>query len=238
MDETGSPNGTISEAPISVALTNLGKYGEGELACEWLALPATTEQVQTAFREIGVDGIRYEEWFMSDYTTEIPELYDCLGEFSNLDELNYLASLLQEMDAEDLEKFGAAVELGENTGSIKDLINLSQNLDCYDLYSAIHDESDLGYYLVEDSGLYSQEQLGVLSQYIDYERFGRDMQINEGGSFVNAGYIHANSNITEYYDGKEVPEEYKITKYPTPRGLEKMERAAALPAKVPPEPCR
>ena len=33
-----------------------------------------------------------------------------------------------------IKKFEAAVALGEYAGSVKDLINLTQNLDCYDFY--------------------------------------------------------------------------------------------------------
>ena len=40
-------------------IANLGKYSAGQLAETILSFPATTEQVQAALREIGVDGLRY-----------------------------------------------------------------------------------------------------------------------------------------------------------------------------------
>ena len=43
-------------------------------------------------------------------------------------------NLLSVQRDEDRDKFTAAVTLGERAGSVKDLINLAQNLDCYWLY--------------------------------------------------------------------------------------------------------
>jgi len=47
---------TVFEAYI----TNLGKYAEGQLVGETLKFPATTEEVQSLLKNIGVDGVRYE----------------------------------------------------------------------------------------------------------------------------------------------------------------------------------
>ena len=48
---------------FEVYITNLGKYAEGQLAGETLKFPATTEEVQSLLKNIGVDGVRYEEFF-------------------------------------------------------------------------------------------------------------------------------------------------------------------------------
>lgn len=53
--------GAILEAYI----TNLGKYNEGQLAGETLKFPTTTEEVQALLKRIGVDGVRYEEIFIT-----------------------------------------------------------------------------------------------------------------------------------------------------------------------------
>lgn len=52
---------------LTACVTNLGKYNEGELAYFPLNLPATTEEVQAGLKRIGVDGVRYEELFITDY---------------------------------------------------------------------------------------------------------------------------------------------------------------------------
>ena len=39
-------------------ITNLGKYAKGQLVGETLKFPATTEEVQSLLKNIGVDGVR------------------------------------------------------------------------------------------------------------------------------------------------------------------------------------
>ena len=51
-------------------ITNLGKYNEGRLVGETLKFPATTEEVQALLKRIGVDGVRYEEIFITSFDGE------------------------------------------------------------------------------------------------------------------------------------------------------------------------
>lgn len=200
---------------IEAYITNLGKYNEGELCGEYLTLPATKGEVQALLSRIGIDGVIYEETFITDYETDIDRLRDCLGEYESVDELNYLATLLSELDEWDIEKFKAALEYGDYTGSVKDLINLTQNLDCYDFIPDIEDEKDLGYYYIEELG--TLEVPEYLTSYIDYEAFGRDIQLDCGGVFTDSGYIEGNrDSFTEHYDGRDIPDEYRIFAYPDP----------------------
>ena len=47
------------------------------------------------FSRIGIDGKRYEEYFIIDYQSDVLGLYDHLGEYESLDEFNFLARLLK-----------------------------------------------------------------------------------------------------------------------------------------------
>lgn len=148
-------------------ITNLGKYNEGELVGETLKFPTTTEEVQALLKRIGVDGVRYEEFFITSFDGDVLGLYDYLTEYENLDELNHLACLLSELDQGDLEKFEAVIDSGEHTSSVADLINLAQNLDCYEFYPGVEDDETLGRIYVED-----MEAIDVpehLLNYFDYE---------------------------------------------------------------------
>ena len=199
---------------IDAYVTNLGRYNEGHLDGEYLKLPATTEDVQALLKRIHVDGVRYEEIFITDYKTEIGGLHDCLGEYESIDELNYLASLLDDMEDWELEKFTAAVDFGEYN-SAEDLINLAQNLDCFEFYSDIEDEEDLGRYYIEE--MCTLEVPEHLEQYIDYEAYGRDMNMEDDGRFVNGGYVVRSGDLTEHYSGRDdIPDEYRIFEYPAP----------------------
>lgn len=100
------------DCPFETFITNLGKYNEGELAGEWVKFPTTTEELQKVFERIGIGskddfGHPYEEWFITDYDCYVDGLYEMLGEYENLDELNYLASKLEELDSHEYEHFQA-----------------------------------------------------------------------------------------------------------------------------------
>lgn len=66
---------TVFEAYI----TNLGKYAEGQLVGETLKFPATTEEVQSLLKNIGVDGVRYEEFFITAFDGDVMGLYPKLN---------------------------------------------------------------------------------------------------------------------------------------------------------------
>lgn len=197
---------------ISAYIGNLGKYNEGILAVEPLRFPASTEEVQAVLSKIGVDGIRYEEIFIADYETNVAGLRSHLGEDESIDELNYLASLLDGLDSGQKAKYEAALSLGEYAGSVKDLINLTQNLDCYEFYPEVQNKEELGRYLIDECGALDLPE--HIKGYFDYEAYGRDMFLNTISSFAAGGYIENNGNsFIEHYDG-EVPEEYRIFAYP------------------------
>ena len=96
---------------------------------------------------------------------------------------------------------------------MQDIINLAQNLDCYWGYPSVHNEEEYGHYLVDE--LEEPELPEEAKKYFMYEEYGRDASINDGGMFTEQGYIYNNRNtFTEWYDGRDVPEEYRITPQP------------------------
>ncbi len=202
--------------PFAAFITNLGKYNEGDLVGEWVKFPTTPEEMQKVFERIGIGqkddfGQPYEEWFITDYDCYVDGLYDKLGEYENLDELNYLASKLDEMSQGEYEQFQAAMEIGDHAGSIQEIINLTENLDCYDVYPDIHDHDDLGRYYIEE--LDAMQVPEHLRNYIDYEAYGRDIALEEGGEFTDFGYVRdTGDRFDEVYDGERgsIPEEYRV----------------------------
>lgn len=204
------------DCPFEAFITNLGKYNEGALVGEWVKFPTTAEELQKVFERIGIGskddfGHPYEEWFITDYDCYVDGLYEMLGEYENLDELNYLASKLEELDDHDYEHFQAAMQVSDYTGSVKDLINLINNLDKYEIYPGVDDYSDLGRYYIDEVGV--MEIPEHLANYIDYEAYGRDVAIDEMGQFTNYGYVRdTQESFTEYYDGdrESIPDEYRV----------------------------
>ena len=210
----------VLDGSFEAFVTNLGKYNEGELVGEWVKFPTTEDDLKKVFERIGIGsadefGHVYEEWFITDYETPIYGVHDMLGEYECLDKLNYLASRIDELDKWEQEKLVAIMESGcDEVSDIDDLINLTYNLDCYDFIPSITDESDLGYYYVHDAGIYSEKELGPLANYIDYERFGRDVAMDENGRFTDEGYIrNTGDSWDRVFDGsrEDIPDEYRIT---------------------------
>ena len=204
------------DSPFSAFITNLGKYNAGELVGEWVSFPTTYEEIQQAFKRIDIDGVRYEEFFITDYDDNAGNLCSSFGEYESLDELNYLAGKIAELNEWDLETFLAALELGEYSGTVKNLINLTDNLDNYEVYADIENYYDLGYYYINESGIYDVDSMGTLGNYIDYEAFGRDIAMDESGDFTSHGYVVGGKDtFREYYNGDhDIPEEYLVTAKP------------------------
>ena len=202
--------------PFAAFITNLGKYNEGELVGEWVKFPTTAEEMKEVFKRIGIGqrddfGQPYEEWFITDYDCYVDGLYDKLGEYENLDELNYLASKLDEMSDSEYAQFQAGMEMGDHCGSLQEIINLTENLDCYEVYPDIHDYDDLGRYYIEELEIMQVPE--HLQNYIDYEAYGRDVAMDENGSFTDQGYVRdTGDRFCEYYDGERgsIPDEYRV----------------------------
>ena len=202
--------------PFAAFITNLGKYNEGELVGEWVKFPTTAEEMKEVFKRIGIGqrddfGQPYEEWFITDYDCYVDGLYDKLGEYENLDELNYLASKLDEMSDSEYAQFQAGMEMGDHCGSLQEIINLTENLDCYEVYPHIEDYDDLGRYYIEELEVMQVPE--HLQNYIDYEAYGRDVAMDENGSFTDQGYVRdTGDRFCEYYDGERgsIPDEYRV----------------------------
>ena len=205
--------------PFAAFITNLGKYNEGELVGEWVKFPTTAEEMKEVFKRIGIGqrddfGQPYEEWFITDYDCYVDGLYDKLGEYENLDELNYLASKLDEMSDSEYAQFQAGMEMGDHCGSLQEIINLTENLDCYEVYPHIEDYDDLGRYYIDELEVMQVPE--HLQNYIDYEAYGRDVAMDENGSFTDQGYVRdTGDRFCEYYDGERgsIPDEYRVMSF-------------------------
>lgn len=155
-------------------------------------------------------------WFITDYDCYVPGLTEAaqLGEYENLDELNYLASKLMELDDCELDRLEAAMEVADETGSVKDIINLIDNPEKYEVYPGIENDEDLGrYYADEMVYIHLTDEV---RDYFDYEAYGRDMAINDGGHYTSYGYVKDSQDpFKEYYNGEpeNIPEEYRITEF-------------------------
>ena len=135
-------------------------------------LPISSEELAERF---GYEGEEIEVTF--DSIEELPDL-DC--ERLNLDLANELAEKLENVDEDIVLSF-----IESNSSDPKELLNAEFD-DCW-FYPDITTDRELGEYIVDDMGVeLSREQL---ERYFDYEKYGRDVRLEEGGSFVDRGYF-------------------------------------------------
>lgn len=177
---------------------------------EWVAFPTTPDQVSRLLNRMG-----YGDLIITDYDISIFGVSDTLSEYENLDELNYLAHVLDNLDGYDELVYESALGICDHADDIQGLINLASNLDNYCLLGDVHDEQDLGMYWIEESGCYGPDDLSDFAKrYFDYEAFGRDVAMEENGDFTDNGYIYETETWWyEVYDGtrEDIPEEYLVT---------------------------
>ena len=220
---------------FSILIDSRTRFETGEPGGVWLSMPTTKEQLHEAMQRVGITADNPQDFFINGFMNTEQQPFDVplpVIQRASVDELNYLGNLLAMQRDEDRDKFTAAVALGERAGSVKDLINLAQNLDCYWLYPTVQNEEDYGYYLIDE--LDELELPEEAKKYFMYEDYGRDAAINDGGRFTEQGYIYNNKNtFTEWYNGKEsdIPREYRVMSFPQPHRPDpsKVEMDAAAP---------
>ena len=119
-----------------------------------ITFPTTAEAINSALKEIGLPEnasrdlyflIRfetpYEDFQTIDNICETTYVSGNKVYENSINELNYLAELLDGMTPDEKLVFSAAIEAGEHCMYISDLINLAQNTECYNVIDNIYDLS-------------------------------------------------------------------------------------------------
>ena len=174
---------------IQIYLCNLGKYTEGILWGTWVKLPVSKESLEKVLKEIGINEM-YEEYFITDSESEIVGISDVINEFSNIQKLNELAECLELLSTDEERKLEAILEY-EGCSSAKELIDIVEKMDNYDLFEGIDTEEDLGYYYAEELCCITIPE--NIKSYFDYERYGRDIRLEGAGIFTSYGFLIDNS---------------------------------------------
>lgn len=136
------------------------------------SLPADVEYIASEFG--------YDVEDVSIMIQSIEELPDLKVERCSLFLVNDLAENVEDVDEDIVLSF-----IESDSSDPKALESV--DFDNCSLYRDVSTDRELGEYVVEELGAeLSREQLEL---YIDYEKFGRDVRLEEGGSFVDKGYF-------------------------------------------------
>lgn len=226
------------EVTLEAHVINMGKYNEGVLVDTHIQFPATKEEVQAALKRIGVDGIRYQEVILTEHDSNLSGFCHCITQYDRVDELNYLVHLLSALSPDELTIFQGVIDYGEHDHGVGELINLALNLECYELHPGVNSDEELGRIYIDDMELLEVPE--AVLPYFDFEAYGRDMRLNEGGHFVDGGYMTKNpGSIEERYHGLEdIPTEYRVFAYPKLNIRERLAAYTDLSGRTATEPGR
>ena len=136
------------------------------------SLPVDVEYIASEF---GYD--REDVVFTIQSIEELPAL-NCEGLTLHL--ANSITENMEDID-EDL-----VIAFIESESSDPKYLASAEFDDC-NLYPDISTDRELGEYLIEEVGVELSKEKLLL--YIDYDKFGRDVRLEEGGSFVDKGYF-------------------------------------------------
>ena len=208
----------------------------------WLDLPTTTETLQAALRDVGITADNPQDFFIIVYSCTadrhlaIP--YDMVLA-ADVDELNFLAARLGQLDAAEIAELNAALQNPrggfENIGQI---IDYTENVDYYVHLPDVRGDGQLGDYYLNRSGMVDMPEEWKAG--IDTAQFGRHIAQQEQGVFTQYGYlVRSGDEWQRVHEGQPVPEEYRVMHYPQPEAdreepQAQQPEASESPDKAPP----
>ena len=206
-----------------------------------IPLPTKPEVMQVFLDKLGISDIQQvkidEVYSMHNDDNSISHWLDVGLRATNnkhsLEELNFLVTKIAAMDEHQREMFGAAIQSGFCIDTIGNMINLTENLDKFDLAPAPNPEI-YGSFLVTMHGENCAESIKKLetsadeydrglAQYIDRlekcvdnAAFGKLIAKEENGRFTDYGYLRRCEefeNFKTVYRGiEDIPLEHRISK--------------------------
>lgn len=197
---------TIKNQP-AIYLTNLGKYNEGNLVGQWLNVPCSNDEFKQALLNIGVDGVQYEEYFITDY-----EHIKGISEYSNIKEVNEIAALSETIENivsktinndysyfDDDKEFirSSLYENAEHLRKYDHLTNdeIIEELESYTIFTNLS-ESNLNalqsyaYFILEVMNELNYNELSQdVKNFLDIEKIGLEYLTNDSYTIIDTNQI-------------------------------------------------
>jgi len=208
-----------------------GETEESKKIDDWIGFPCSPEEFKSILQVDGFSDEQIKNCVITGYLPAFHEYSDINDFFSSIDhpykedgyiireaidELNYLAHFLCEFGETDRAAFAAAIEAGEHTKNLVDIINLAQNVECYNVVEEIYDWEDYGKYVAKEECNVNIDYLGALEGYVDFEGFGEDFARSHGGYLLDNKFLETNcATFVAGYDGNlaNIPDRFRISLY-------------------------
>lgn len=178
-----------------------------------LILPATQDAISDALYRAEV---KNNEAYNIECCSGWPEFLEQIinnMDKKSLEEVNLLAYQVAQMDKSEIQTLEGAIQLREEENTdvpvtIKEVINLAYNLDCYEYHPYVKNDFTLGSMALENNLLDTISGLSEdVLELLDLEKVGQEMRRCDMGTFTKDGYILPNRKAhQELYDGIHLPE--------------------------------
>ena len=203
---------------FAILIDSRTRFETGEPGGYWLSMPATKEQLHEAMQSVGITADNPQEFFIHGYSDRedrhIALPYDMVCA-AQVDELNFLAARLENLDASGIAALNAATQRKNGFENIGQLIDFTYNEDFFVHIPEVHNPRELGDYYLNKSGMVQMP--AEWKNSIDLIAFGRNAAAQEKGSFTEYGYlVESGDEWEKHFEGRDVPEEYRIMSYPQP----------------------
>jgi hypothetical protein len=206
-----------------------------------IPLPITKEALDPWLSAIEADeggsniAIKSLRSSVSELELVLKEAIPADGAGDALDELNYLARLLAEMDEDNHCELLAAIESRGYCDGVTNIINLAKNLGRFNLMP-VYDEETYGEYLIESfeyEDAYTRlktsqapddralaEYIESLERHVDRESYGHEAIEKGHGTLTDGGLLFISGDIEEIYRGaQDMPREFRLFDGPAPKLL-------------------
>ena len=197
-----------------------------------IPLPTTPETMKPFLENIDIT--HWQDVKICEVFSEIDGLGEMLTRVVSmesstaLDELNYLSAKIAAMDEHECDIFCAALETGKHGKSIAEVINITENLDCFCL-QPVYNTEQYGEHIItmhmdETADVVKKlmlsddpkervlaEHIVLLEKHIDYDSFGIGIASEESGVFTEMGYITKTTRLSDIYHGlQDIPDKYRL----------------------------
>jgi hypothetical protein len=213
-------------SPIQVYIENARDERIGGFT---IPLPITKEALAPWLMAIEADTGDPESIVIKNIRSRVDNLTAALRSANpSLDELNYLAIKIREMDPSGMDVFLAALDGDRHTESIAEIIGITENFEAFDLQPAFS-EAQYGDFLLEEAKDSTAEALERLEKsddpidrklaahvlelesLTDEATYGRAAAKRENGVFTEQGYLIETGEFREVYRGPaDIPREYRL----------------------------
>ena len=123
--------------------------------------------------------------------------------YESVDALNYFAMRISELEDTEMTVFQTALKAGE-CKNITDAINITYNMEYYNIVDNISNWADYGKYIAHRDMLDERN--------MNYEEYGKHHAYDHGGYLLDGIVLETGwTEFDKVYDGKNIPDEYRVT---------------------------